>query len=183
MWSIRSVWHYLIFLSKQKIYSQDLFFHRKTSNTPVWSVTVYLPVTSSGEIWTLTRFQFTDFVTPWTVAHQAPPSMGFSRREDWSGLPYPSPKGNSSVNSMQPSFTPIWIKSSVPDVDRHMQWWLFICWDTFFFFVVNFVIHWNEKALGSHVFPIPIPPPTSLPPRSRQVLPEHQVRALVRHLF
>ena len=31
----------------------------------------------------------------------------------------------------------------------------------FFIFVVNFVIHWNEKALGSHVFPIPIPPPTS----------------------
>ena len=28
---------------------------------------------------------------------------------------------------------------------------------------MNFVIHWNEKALGSHVFPIPIPPPTSLP--------------------
>ena len=32
-----------------------------------------------------------------------------------------------------------------------------------FLFVVNFVIHWNEKALGSHVFPIPIPTPTSLP--------------------
>ena len=31
------------------------------------------------------------FVTPWTVAHQAPPSMGFSRQEDWSGLPFPSP--------------------------------------------------------------------------------------------
>ena len=25
-------------------------------------------------------------VTPWTVAHQAPPSMGFSRLEDWSGV-------------------------------------------------------------------------------------------------
>ena len=36
----------------------------------------------------------------------------------------------------------------------------------FFFFLVNSVIHWNEKALGSHVFPIPIPPPTSLPTRS-----------------
>ena len=31
-----------------------------------------------------------------------------------------------------------------------------------FFFVVNFVIHWNETAMGLHVFPIPIPPPTSL---------------------
>ena len=31
------------------------------------------------------------FVTPWTAAYQAPPSMGFSRQECWSGLPFPSP--------------------------------------------------------------------------------------------
>ena len=31
------------------------------------------------------------FATPWTVAYQAPPSMGFSRQESWSGLPFPSP--------------------------------------------------------------------------------------------
>ena len=31
------------------------------------------------------------FATPWTVAHQAPPSMGFSRQEYWSGLPFPPP--------------------------------------------------------------------------------------------
>ena len=31
------------------------------------------------------------FVTPWTVAYQAPLSMGFSRQEYWSGLPFPSP--------------------------------------------------------------------------------------------
>ena len=31
------------------------------------------------------------FATPWTVACQAPPSMGFSRQEYWSGLPFPSP--------------------------------------------------------------------------------------------
>ena len=29
--------------------------------------------------------------TPWTVAHQAPLSMGFSRQDYWSGLPFPSP--------------------------------------------------------------------------------------------
>ena len=29
--------------------------------------------------------------TPWTVAHQAPLFMGFSRQEDWSGLPFPPP--------------------------------------------------------------------------------------------
>ena len=30
-------------------------------------------------------------MTPWTVAHQAPPSMEFSRQEYWNGLPFPSP--------------------------------------------------------------------------------------------
>ena len=35
------------------------------------------------------------FVTPWTAAHQAPLSMGFSRQEHWSGLPCP-PQGNLS---------------------------------------------------------------------------------------
>ena len=32
------------------------------------------------------------FVTPWTVAYQAPLSMGFSKQEYWSGLPFPSPE-------------------------------------------------------------------------------------------
>ena len=31
-------------------------------------------------------------MTPWTVAYQASPSMGFSRQECWSGLPFPSPE-------------------------------------------------------------------------------------------
>ena len=31
------------------------------------------------------------FVTPWAIAHQPPLSLGFSRQEYWSGLPFPSP--------------------------------------------------------------------------------------------
>ena len=38
----------------------------------------------------VTELCLTLFVTPWTVAHQAPPSMGFSRQEYWSGLDYNS---------------------------------------------------------------------------------------------
>ena len=38
----------------------------------------------------LSRVQL--FVTPWTVAYQGPPSMGFSRQEYWSGLSFPSPE-------------------------------------------------------------------------------------------
>ena len=38
--------------------------------------------------------------TPWTAAYQAPPSMGFSRQEYWSGLPLPSPSFRPIINYM-----------------------------------------------------------------------------------
>ena len=41
------------------------------------------------------------FKTPWTVAYQASPSMGFSRQEYWSGLPFPSP-GDLPNSGMEP---------------------------------------------------------------------------------
>ena len=38
--------------------------------------------------------------TPWIAAYQAPPSMGFSRQEYWSGVPLPSPKNTlEGINS------------------------------------------------------------------------------------
>ena len=40
--------------------------------------------------WWLTRSVMCDSATPWTAAHQAPLSMGFSRQGYWSGLPFPS---------------------------------------------------------------------------------------------
>ena len=49
------------------------------SNAWKWKVKVQL----------LSRVWF--FATPWTAAYQAPPSMGFSRQEYWSGVPLPSP--------------------------------------------------------------------------------------------
>ena len=59
---------------------------------------IYLPICST---WHLSFFLFIYvcellshvqlFATPWTVAHQAPLFMGFSRQEYWSGLPFPSP--------------------------------------------------------------------------------------------
>ena len=50
------------------------------SNAWKWKV----KVKSLSNVWLL--------ATPWTAAHQAPPSMGFSRQEYWSGVPLPSPK-------------------------------------------------------------------------------------------
>ena len=54
---------------------------------------LYFSIRCSGRVcvcvWALSHVQL--FVTPWTLAHQAPLSMEFSRQEYWSGLPFPSP--------------------------------------------------------------------------------------------
>ena len=47
-------------------------------------------------------------VTPWTEAHQAPPSLGFSRQEHWSGLPFPSPVHESEKVKVK-SLSRVWL--------------------------------------------------------------------------
>ena len=47
-----------------------------------------VPLSCSSSV---SRSVVSDSATPWTVAHQAPLSMGFSRQEYWSGLPFPCP--------------------------------------------------------------------------------------------
>ena len=47
------------------------------------------------------------FVTPWTVAYQAPPSMEFSRQEHWSELPFPSP-GDLPDTGIEPKSPALW---------------------------------------------------------------------------
>ena len=62
-------------------------------STPVWAG---VADGLAGCLLNMVRFSCSvtsdSFVTPWTVAHQAPLSMGFSRQEYWSGLPLPSPE-------------------------------------------------------------------------------------------
>ena len=54
--------------------------------------------------WVLSRFsQVGPFVTQWTAAHQASLSMGFSKQENWSGLPCPPP-GDLPDPGSNPSF-------------------------------------------------------------------------------
>ena len=55
------------------------------------------------------------FATPWTVAHHAPPPMGFSRQEYWSGLPFPSPEDLSDS----------WIKANVTAATMYRLNWIF----------------------------------------------------------
>ena len=53
---------------------------------------LYLHICSSWKCMCVPSYPVvSDSVTPWAVTHQAPLSMEFSRRECWSGLPFPSP--------------------------------------------------------------------------------------------
>ena len=70
----------------------------------------------------LTQSHSHQCVTPWTVARQAPLSMGFSRQEYWSGLPCPSP-GDLPNPGIQPAPSPSHcpaasVSSSAPSVHR-----------------------------------------------------------------
>ena len=58
------------------------------------------------------------FATPWTAAHQAPPSMGFSRQEYWSGVPSPSP-GEGYGNLLQ--------CSCLENPRDRGAWWAAVC--------------------------------------------------------
>ena len=68
----------------------------KTQQWPQdWKRSVFIPIPKKGngkeclKVKSLSRIRL--FATPWTVAYQASPSMGYSRQEYWSGLPLPSP--------------------------------------------------------------------------------------------
>ena len=63
--------------------------------------------------------------TPWTAAHQAPPSMGFSRQKYWSGVPLPSPI---TCLSMLISLWGQWGHrgpNKPQSQEQHLLWWLY----------------------------------------------------------
>ena len=61
------------------------------------------------------------FRTPWTAAHQAPPSMGFSRQEYWSGLPWDTAAAAKSLQSCPTLCNPIDGSSPISPVPGILQ--------------------------------------------------------------
>ena len=78
------------------------------SNAGKWKV----KVKSLSRVWL--------FATPWTAAYQAPPSMGFSRQEYWSGVPLPSPPFQATF----PNFWAMYVcsKSSLKEILCVGEW-------------------------------------------------------------
>ena len=69
--------------------SDHKFAISRKTQTPEMSCVCPNPFWIWYEVKSLSRVRL--FATPWAVAHQAPPSVGFTRQEYWSGLPFPSP--------------------------------------------------------------------------------------------
>ena len=86
VWTSLSIQSLYIHLPSRYLYSESFHFKFSMSCMSYWSPN---PPTC---MLLLSRFSRVGLcATPWTAAYQASPSMGFSRQEHWSGLPFPSP--------------------------------------------------------------------------------------------
>ena len=85
--------------------------------------------------------------TPWTVGRQAPLSMGFSRQEYWSGLPFPSP-GDLPDPGIEHG-SPAWQADSLPTELQSTPLVHLLCWS----------VYWFSWFLSLQVCPLLKPPP------------------------
>ena len=74
----------------------------------LYSIFPSTPLYSKVKVKSLSHVRFSE--TPWTVAHQAPPSMGLSRQEHWSGLPFHSPASKDEAIIMNQFFDHFFLK-------------------------------------------------------------------------
>ena len=90
------------------------------------------------------------FATPWTVAHQAPQSLGFSKTEYWSGLPFPSPGDlpNPGIKPRSPTLQADPLTSEPPwktyiYIYTHTHTHTYICTHTYIYIHSQFMNHIN----------------------------------------
>ena len=76
---------------------------------------VHVPYSALNEVKSLSHVRL--FATPWSVAHQAPLSMGFPRQEYWGGLPFPSQWDlpNPRIKPKSPALQADSLPSEVPE--------------------------------------------------------------------
>ena len=90
-------------------YVYDVYIHMY--GVCIYATYIYIYTHNGMLLLLLSRFNYVRLcVTPQTAAHQVPPSLGFSRQEQWSGLPFPSP--------MQESEKWKWSRSVVSNSQR-----------------------------------------------------------------
>ena len=91
----------------------------ETQNTPASKFTASFVVVA---FYSLSRVRL--FVTWWTVAHEAPPSMGCPRQEYWSGLPFPSPGDlpRPGIKPRSPALQADSLQSELPGKSCFLNW-------------------------------------------------------------
>ena len=116
------------------------------------------------------------FATPWTVAHQAPPSMEFSRQEYWSGLPcpppgnHPQPRDQTQVCRTAAGFFTVW---AIREASCHLI--NLVCAKSF-----AWIILFNLQYIYC---PLPTPPPYLCPAFSRNQFRSHALPSIPRVSF
>ena len=121
------------------------------------------------------------FATPWTAAYQAPPSMGFSRQEYWSGLPFPSPGDlfDTGIKPRSPAFQADALTSEPPVqfnsvqslsrvrlfvtpwiAARHASLSITNCWSSLKLRSIESVMLSSHLILCHHLFLLPSIPPS-----------------------
>ena len=90
---------YFFFIVFHIMYSIDIYWTSSMDETLWWEISINSKINKNSLhpklIYNLVKVKSLScvrlFVTPWTVAYQAPLSIGFSRQQYWSGLQFPSP--------------------------------------------------------------------------------------------
>ena len=119
----KDIWKECRKTNETRIYQHDNIEWRKHKLIQVTLTCIFSLVKLLSHVWL--------FASPWTVPYQAPPSMGFSRQEYGSGLPFPSP-GNLPdpwIKPMSPVLQADTLPSE-PPVYRHKKE-IQICFDLY----------------------------------------------------
>ena len=105
-------------------------------------MTISININCHHVVKSLSRVQL--FVIPWTVAYQVPPSMGFSRQEYWSGLPFPYPQNTRNIHAKKkkkPKYRHIKQSYRHTNIHRHTHEHKNKDWNTEPCAVLSFVSH------------------------------------------
>ena len=90
---------------------------------------------------------------PWTAAYQAPPSMGFSRQEYWSGLPFPSPGDlpDPGIKSRSPIFQADALTSEPPGKPYIYNVCIYVC-ICIYIFIYTYVFIYPYVFIYTYIF-------------------------------
>ena len=116
------------------------------SSLNIWNFLVHIVLKPEKKVLVAHFSHVQLFATPWTIAHQGPLSMLFSRQGYWSGLPFPSPD-NLPNQGVEPRSPAVQLKPSLENFEHYFAsvWDECNCMVVCSFFGLAFLWDWNEN--------------------------------------